>query len=143
MNEEEETSIEFNDLMFAALDHGTDSIKEAAGPLIPFVMIITGGGERKLRRFVTDQLEEGVEAARNFVEEEKSDIEIYAIAWDGYLTLEGQKWDAILVEVGERIKEHGILLVQRYEQKGMFKKKTHLVGDPALVEKPASRVYGT
>lgn len=143
MNKEAETPIEFNDLIFAALDHGVDSIADGAGPLIPFVMIVTVEGEKRLQRFVTDQLEEGVEAARNYVEEEKSDTAIYAIAWDGYLTLDEQKCDAILVEAGERDRERGVLLAQRYEQKGMFKKKTHLIGNPALVENPVSRIYGT
>ena len=142
MSEESDTDLEFNDLMFAALDHGVESIADGAGPLIPFAIFINNTGERVLQRFVTEQIEEGVEAAKNYVNGEKSNIKIYAIVWDGYITLDEKKYDAILVEAGENNKEFGVLLAQRYEQKGMFKKKMNLIGNPALAGKPASRVHG-
>lgn len=47
----------------------------------------------------------------------------YAIAHDGYLTVEGRKWDAILVEAAERGADSAFLFAQCYRpKKGMFGK---------------------
>lgn len=69
---------------------------------------------------------------------------MYAIVWDGYATLEGRKWDAILVEVGESIRPTGAIYAQRYEAKeqGIFSKKRRnvAVGKPQLVGSAPSRL---
>lgn len=135
-----ETSVEMNDLMFAALDHAVASIEEA-GPLVPFAMTINKGGDKKLTRFALELLEQGLEAAQAHIHGEKDNIKAYAIAWDGFITIEGNKWDCVLVEAGELGTEQGVLLAQRYEKKGLFKEKNLPVGNPALVERPVSRLH--
>lgn len=137
-----ETSIELNDLMFAALDHAVESIEDG-GPLIPFVISMNSQGERHLTRFANELLEEGLEAAQAYIQKEKNNIKAYAIAWDGFITLEGKKWDCALVEAGEDIVKQGVLLAQRYEKQGLLKKKNKSVGNPALVDELISRVYNT
>jgi len=134
-----ETSIEMNDLMFAALDHAVASIEDAKH-LVPFAMTINNAGDKKLTRFALEFLEQGLEAARVHVQSEKESINIYAIAWDGFITLEGKKWDCVLVEAGELNAVKGALLAQRYEEKGIFKKKRFPIGNPVLVEHPTSRL---
>lgn len=59
-----ETSIEMNDLVLAALDHGIASVEEE-GPFISFVMTVNLQGEKTLTRFAQELLEEGLEAARS------------------------------------------------------------------------------
>ena len=135
-----ETSIEMNDLMFAALDHAVASIEES-GPLVPFTMTLTKVGEKKLTRFALDLLEQGLEAARTHVRLEKVNIQAYAIAWDGFVTIDGKKWDCVLVEAGEQSNDQGVLLAQRYEKRGFFRKKNIPVGNPALIEHPVSRLH--
>ena len=135
-----EISVEMSDLMFAALDFAVASIEES-GPLIPFVMTISKRGEKKLDRFALEFLEQGVEAAKAHIQSEKENIKAYAMAWDGYITLEGKKWDSVFVEAGELSREQGILLAQRYEQKGFFKKRNLPLGNPALVEHLVSRLH--
>lgn len=133
---------DFNELTFTALDHGFESIKEAKAPLIPFVMMQTNGGERRLERFVTERLEEGVERAKRYVDEHASDIAMYAVAWDGYVTLDGAKADAVFVEAGTAAKAEAKLLCQRYQlKKGFFRKRNVIVGNPVLVDTPPSRIY--
>jgi hypothetical protein len=140
---EEEPPTEFNDLMFLALDHGLSCIEDGNGPLIPFAMTHTKGGERKLQRFVCDRIEEGIDRAKAFVEEHYNEISMYAVAWDGYITLEGKKWDAIFVEAGMRDRFTGYLLCQRYKtRKKLFRKENVAEGNPALVGNPPSRIYG-
>jgi hypothetical protein len=141
MNEGSNNSSELNDLMFLALDHGFASIEDKSGPLVPFVMVRTISCQKTMHRFVCERLEEGVKKAKAYIEANKSELEMYAIAWDGYVTLEGKRWDAILVEASERSNELGFLLCQRYETKGTFKKKNHAVGNPALIDRPVSLLF--
>jgi hypothetical protein len=56
------------------------------------------------------------------------------------VTIEGKKWDAILVEAGDKIAETGILLCQRYQKKGLFRKGVEPVGNPGFLGKPVSRI---
>ncbi|MGB4075835.1 hypothetical protein [Pseudomonas sp.] len=135
-----ETSVEMNDLMFAALDHAIASI-ENAGPLVPFTMTISKAGDNKLTRFVLEMLEQGLEAAQAHIQNEKENLKTYAIAWDGFVTIEGKKWDSIFVEAGELGTEQGVILSQRYEKKGLFKRKNLPAGNPALVERPTSKLH--
>jgi hypothetical protein len=135
------TEIEFNDLMFNALDHGIASIKENAAPLIPFVLYQNRTGERELRRFITETLEQGLAEARNHILSKNLNINAYAIVWDGYITIDNRKWDAILVEAGSSESEDGFLLAQRYETKGLLKKKNSPVGNPVQIGKPKSAIF--
>lgn len=141
MAEQVDTSVEFNDLMFLALDHGVDSKKNGSAPLVPFVMVKNLNGENHAHQFAAETLEESLEKAKQYVDSQKSSIAIYAIVWDGFLTLDSKKWDAILVEAGEQGSESGVLLAQRCEQTGIFKKKKQPVGNPAMINRPASRVW--
>jgi len=134
--------IEMNDLMFMALDHAIESIKDLS-PLIPFVITLNTIGEKNLHRFVHEMMEESVAAAKEHINNSKNELNAYAIAWDGFLTVDGQKWDAVLIEAGEAKSEKGALLAQRYEKKGLFKKVNKPVGNPALIEEPTSRVFST
>ncbi|MFC2001627.1 hypothetical protein ACFLUZ_03880 [Chloroflexota bacterium] len=135
------TSIEFNDVMFMALDHGISSIKENAGPLIPFIFYQNRKGEKELHRVVSEKLEQGLEESKNYVMSTNLDINIYAIVWDGYVTVENKKWDAILVEAGSRNREEGFLLAQRYEARGLLNKKNHPIGNPIQVDTPKSLIF--
>jgi hypothetical protein len=141
MSETPNHEIKLNDLMFLALDHAVDSVRETADLLIPFIITEKDGDKRFLNRFVDDRVEQGVEKAKKFIEEKKEDFDRYAIAWDGFVTIEGTKWEAILVEAGDKIGETGILLCQRYQKKnGFFKKGIETIGNAALVGRPVSRI---
>jgi hypothetical protein len=140
MNSVENNEVRLNDIAFLALDHGMGSIAEGCGSLIPFAVTENAAGERTLDRFVTERIEQGVDRAKQFVDESKDKIERYAFAWDGFVTIEGRKWDAILVEAGDRHQETGYLMCQRYEKKGLLRKKYVPVGNPAMIGKPPSRI---
>ena len=129
---------ELNDLMFEALDHGFYSVEDG-GPIIPFVMTKNINNEKGLQRFVAERIEDGVEKAKEYIEKNRNTIKIYALVFDGYITLEDKKADAILVEAGG-IEGEAIVLAQRYELKGFLKKKNYRVGNPALIDKPKSRL---
>ncbi len=138
-----EPSQEFADLFFKAIDHGFESIKDGAGPLIPFSMTVSADGQLSLKRYVMDELQEAVARAQASITPEMPGVTMYAIAWDGYVTIDGQKTDAILVEAGQASDPRGVLFCQRYRtvRKGLFFKKVcERVGNPGLIEYPPSRL---
>lgn len=131
-----EMSEEFGDLIFFALDHGIESVRESGGPLIPFVMYVQNG-ELMIQRFVTDRLEDGPEEARLAIAAAPVNITAYALAYDGFITVEGTKCDAILVEASERGRPAGVLMAQRYSITGESD-GFEMVGNPILLEECAT-----
>jgi hypothetical protein len=129
-----------NDITFMALDHGMNSIEGGAGPLIPFAVTESASGEKSIHRFATDQLEDGLEAAKKHVDGSRGSIVRYAIAWDGFVTINGKKWDAVLVEAGDCQSDTGYLMIQRYEKKGLIRKKNVPHGNAGLAGRPQSRL---
>jgi hypothetical protein len=126
-----EMSEKFADLVFLALDHGVDSVRESGSPLIPFVMFVNND-ELMLQRFVTERLEEGPEQAREAIASSPESVMAYALAYDGFITIEGAKFDAILVEASERGRPAGVRMAQRYSIKESLQ-SFETIGNPALL----------
>ena len=115
------------------------SIQDGEGPLIPFVISEQLAGKRKLSRYMADRLEESVAQARLAVSQLPSEVTAYAIAYDGYVTIEGTKYDAILVEASERGRPRAVIMVQRYIPK-TEQQSFQRIGNPALSEGGESRL---
>jgi len=125
------------DTVFFALDHGVDSVR-GGGSLVPF--LVTEGAERKLERFLTERLEEGLAKAHVAASSLDSAVRAYAIAHDGYVTIEGTKFDAIIVEAGERGGPAAFMFAQRYKpKKGAFG-SLKTVGNPAFLGESEQRL---
>lgn len=118
------------DLIFLGLDHGIESIKEG-GPLIPFI-ITESDGERYLHRFVTERIEEGKEKAEEHLKKLNPSPEYAIVACDGYLTIEGKKYDAILVKGFDKKEDEGYILAQRYTPR-TFLKTLKTIGNAAFL----------
>lgn len=82
------------ELIFQALDHGIASI-ERGGPLIPFVLVDGGDGDRSLKRFMADELEAAQAAAREHLHGLPGAVRV-ALAYDGFLTVDGARSDAVI-----------------------------------------------
>ncbi|MDH5558533.1 MAG: hypothetical protein OEZ03_14380 [Alphaproteobacteria bacterium] len=123
-----------------ALNHAFRSIADGEGMLVPFVMTDTQDEGRSLHRFVADSMEQSRQRAEDWVGGADSSVARYAFAWDGYVTVDDVKWDAVFVEAGDRVLPHGMLLCQRYRQEFGDSGPQHVVGEPMLVDKPASRL---
>ena len=124
-------SEKFADLVFLALDHGIDSVRASGGPLIPFI-VVEQDGKRELHRFATERLEEGQQRAREAIAASPQTATAYAMAYDGYITVQGVKFDAILVEASERGRPAGVRMAQRYTPKNSLR-DFQTVGNPALL----------
>lgn len=133
------TSQELMDLIFTGLDHGVDSIRDGGGPLIPFVMTKTDE-ELDMKRFVGETLEESVEQATNYLIglTEKPDLAI--IVYDGLLTIEGTKYDAIMVDGYDKFDPTAYCFAQRYKPK-KFLSKFKEIGNAALIDEFENILY--
>jgi hypothetical protein len=132
-----------------ALQHGLESIADIQGPLVPFTLVLDTNPDLRnrtmtLTRYAEELLEDSLHAAQNSIFRSKEES-MYTIAWDGFVTIEGRKWDAILVEAGNADEPEGVLMAQRYEGKmvGLFSKRRRnvAVGDPIHVGSAPSRLW--
>lgn len=122
----DEDEIKFHDLVFKALDHAIDSVTDG-GVLVPFVMT-----QNNLSRFVSGKIEEAKAEAEIYIEEEKNEP-LLVLAYDGFVTIENIKNDAIFVKGVDRNKKKKLVIAQRYvpaTSKQVFK----TVGNPVLIE---------
>ena len=132
-----------------AFEHALRSIESAEAPLIPFTFVLDANPDLRNRtlvqtRYATEYLDQGLQQAQHSIVPNPN-ASMYAIVWDGFATLDGKKWDAILVEVGEATAAKGAIHAQRYEAKeqGFFGKKLRniAVGGPLLVGAVPSRLW--
>jgi hypothetical protein len=126
-----EMSEKFADLVFLALDHGVESVRGSGGPLIPFV-ITEQDGKRELHRYAAEMLEDCERQARDSVASLPDSVTAYAFAYDGFITVQGVKFDAILVEASERGRPAGVRMAQRYTSKA-GSRDFQIIGNPTLL----------
>ena len=107
---------EFMDFMFNGLDHGVNSISDGGGPLVPFLMTKIGD-KKELKRFVTERYEEGIAVAEQTVKDMTPKPDFALIAFDGFITWEEKKYDAIFVKAFDRTQDEGFEFCQRYVPK--------------------------
>lgn len=117
-------NVKFNDLLFKALDHAIHSVSTGE-TLVPFVMT-----ESSVIRFAADTLEKGKEEAEKYTQDHLDENYI-VLSYDGYLTVEGEKTDAVFVQGTNRERKEVITLAQRYGLDGGF----HTIGNPVMVSK--------
>jgi len=99
--------------MLFALDHGVESIKiKGKGPLVPFV-VTEINGEKEVNRFFTIHLEDGLSEAVRYVKDERKS-HFAALVYDGFLPMNGQKFNAVIVRGYDRTDSVGYTLAQRY-----------------------------
>lgn len=116
------------ELGLLALEHALRSVVPDGGPLVPFALLETADG-RSLTRFAGD-LVQGQEHARHHVRA-AAGVTCAAIAWDGYLTVEGVRSDAVFVEVSAP-GQPSIVMAHRYlDRPGT----AEAIGGPVRVER--------
>jgi hypothetical protein len=118
------------DVAFLALDHGVAIVADGA-QLSPFA-VIEEGRERTLVRAHDDTLDGALAWLRQHIRD-RSELERAAVAFDGFLTVDGRRTEAVLVEAYERGAE-GLVLAQRYEWRGRGRRRRfEAIGNPAVV----------
>jgi hypothetical protein len=102
-------------LVFAAVDHAIDSLADAGGPLTPFVLVAEGDSVT-LHRFVAETLEGGRDRALAFMAQANGATTMVAMAYDGYLTCDGERADAVFDAVQRTGTTTSDLSAQRYAE---------------------------
>jgi hypothetical protein len=119
-------NVRLNDLMFKALDHGILSVSDGED-LIPFVLT-----EQGIQRFADRTLEESVKRAEEYMLTLQNEP-VAAMAYDGFVTLKGVKYEAVCIKAYAKDQEKGVFIIQRYQPKKLSSKfKT--VGNPATID---------
>lgn len=99
--------------MFFALDHGVESVRASGGPLTPFLLQARGQSV-EMTRLIADTLEEGVEHGRVAARASGPDVTAVALVYDGYVTMDDERWDAILATVQAADSATSEIFAQRY-----------------------------
>jgi hypothetical protein len=86
------------------------------GSMSPFAVLETFASRRMVQSFKTARLELGYEEARKAILAAPPEVRRYVLAYLGYVTREGVRYETILVGGGERGDEKGAKIGQRYKQ---------------------------
>ena len=116
------------DLALLALEHGMASRRDGAA-LVPFVLL-ESGGTRYMHRFAEGTDEQAVAEAKTYVSRLPNSTNACVIAYDGFVTIEGTKFDAILAIGCEQNAPSSYVFAQRYD--GAATPAT-LIGSPAFI----------
>jgi hypothetical protein len=121
-----------------ALEHGINSNRGTKGPLIPFVITVIND-QKSLYRYVADNVADGVEEAKKSISSLPGEVQGYAICYDAYIHIKDQKFDAIMVELGERGQSQAYLFAQRYKPKS-FMSAFSTIGNTLFIENVPQRL---
>jgi hypothetical protein len=128
---------EASEVVFEAIDLGLE-YASGSDAFIPFLLVISGDGERNMWKLVDDgtgpTVEGGVALGRHLLREIDRTTRCVALAWDGYLTYGEDRTEAVFVEGYELGRPAGVLLVQRYERR--WDGSLERIGNPLLCEEP-------
>lgn len=104
------------EMTFEAVNEALNSLR-ASQSFVPFIMTITKEGY-VLRRFREQSLLDAIERAKKVLANEDEDTLAYALVYDAVIEIDETKYDAIMLETGERPKAEGWRFVQRYRPIG-------------------------
>ncbi len=83
--------------------------------------------------FAADDFDQGLSEAREYVRSLSGAVLSYALVYDGYLSLEGRRHDAIFLEVGESGNSQSQLFAQEYAPRTLFR-GSHPIGKLKYLE---------
>lgn len=100
--------------LISVLDHAVGLKKNGIDPMIPFAFVYVGESGT-IKSFVGDTPEYADKMFEKTILEDKPDYAIYG--YDGYLTIEGRKTDAILLKAFDKTDTVIYLVGQRFTPK--------------------------
>jgi len=118
-------------LMLFALKEAWNEIART-GEQHPFAAIETVSDAQFIQGFRRERLELAYEEARQALLDAPAEAVRYALSWAGYTTVQGVRYETVMVQGGERGKARGATLGQRYRQR-LPDVKFEPIGNPALL----------
>lgn len=125
----QEASKELMGHLLFALNHSLDLKRDGVDPMMPFAVVIKGE-EKTLQAFAGDGPDYANRMWEKTLSEEKPDYAIYAS--DSYLTIEGVRYDAVLLKAYDRRDPVIYLLGQRFRPKSSSEEFRQL-GNPGFL----------
>ncbi len=99
-----------------ALDYGLSALV-GAEPFAPFVMSWRQtDGERLIERFRYGAYDDALEMALQAVHRQADALQGYSVVWDGFVDIDGQKCDAVIVELAAKTDDQALQIAQPYAQ---------------------------
>ncbi len=120
------------DLGFAALEQGVATVASVGSPLVPF-LLIDHRGARRTRVLTANGVDNDLESGRAEMRRLSLDVQACALAFDGFVNVEGQRIDTVFVEVHHRHTKEGALIGQRYRFEPATRNFT-AIGKPFLYD---------
>jgi hypothetical protein len=117
-------------LMLFALNEACKEIARTGGQT-PLAVIETPAGQF-IQGFKGKRLEFEYEEARQALLTAPSEAERYALAWAGYLTLQGVRYETVMIGGGERGKPRGATMGLRYKQQ-LPEVRFQPIGNPKIL----------
>ena len=116
--------------VFEALELGFRCIGD--GDRTPFYLLIADDARHLVDLTSPDgtMSEAFLEGGRALIRQYARSGQYYVLVWDGYLTMQGKKEDAVFAEAGESDAPSGLLFAQRYKQTKSG--KLSKIGKPAI-----------
>ncbi|OXM72572.1 MULTISPECIES: hypothetical protein [Amycolatopsis] len=120
--------------LFDAIDHAVAEAEDTASGFVPFVLAVLPDGEKVAKRYVDDEenftVEGSVALARQDLAAADPVPRHVALAWDGFLTLDEDRTEAVFVDAYEQGRPEGVRFAQRYLRGG---NGLELLGNPLLL----------
>ncbi|MBC9712362.1 hypothetical protein H9Y04_07230 [Streptomyces sp. TRM66268-LWL] len=129
----DDASEELLALAFAAIDHAVESLQATKGQGLTTFLLMEYADGRKLQQCRADTYEREAEIAREQLRAVGADCLRYALAHDGWFTVEQERSDAVIVQAWENDGEPGIQFAQRYAtHRRKLRLACEAVGHPAF-----------
>lgn len=100
------------------VENSADLLRKSEGPMLPTLMASDDPPNAPVITVIEGStLEEALRLARQATNAISKVTRAYVLAWDGYVTLDSERSDAILMEAYESSLEQPALLAQRYKRR--------------------------
>jgi hypothetical protein len=131
---------DFLDFILGGLEHGIVSVRDSRGTMFPFLMTNKDEVE-EVKRFGAKTLGEAIELADQALVDLTPKPQFALIAFDGYFSQDGKKYDAIYVKGFSLSEEIGYEFCQPYIPT-QDRKRTPF-GKPVFIGKTVNLLYAT
>ena len=88
--------LELRNFILLGINQAICSLFPGDGPFVPFAMIVSGDDKRQIT-FATEDVDDGIREAELYIKTLSPEPDLSLIAFDGFITLDGEKYDAVFV----------------------------------------------
>lgn len=121
--------------LFDAIDHAVAQAEDDEAGFVPFVLAVMSDGEKVATGYVDSEEDFSVEGSVTLARDDLAAADPVprhvALAWDGYLTLDEDRTEAVFVDAYEQGRSAGVRFAQRYRRGG---DGLELIGNPMLLD---------